>query len=422
MLEALHHYRNVVAVDFEFEFDGHDGNQPRPVCMVAKELRSGQCWRLWRGEFGSAPPFPIGPDTLFVAYYASAELGCFRALGWPMPARILDLYIEFRNFTNGLRLERGKGLVGALVFFHLDAISSHEKKMMINLILTGGPWTASQRAEIIDYCESDVIALESLLPAMLPLVDLPRALLRGRYMSAAAAIEHLGVPIDVPTLQRLREHWTDLQDELIAAIDVDYGVFDGRTFKADRFEAFLARHNIPWARLPSGVLDLSRSTFREMAKAYPTIAPLHELRHALAELRLNDLSVGADGFNRVILSAFASKTGRNQPSNSKYIFGPSVWTRGLIKPPPGYGVAVIDWSNQEFGIAAALSGDENMMDAYTSGDPYIFFGLQSGRLPPAATKDSHPHERQLLKGCVLGVHAPRRKLQVFSISNSAVWS
>ena len=190
---------------------------------------------------------------------------------------------------------------------------------------------------------------------------------------------------------------------LIAAIDADYGVFDGRTFKADRFEAFLVRRGIPWARLPSGALDLDRNTFREMAGAYPIIAPLHELRHALSELRLNDLSVGEDGRNRTILSAFRARTGRNQPSNSKFIFGPSVWLRGLIKPEPGHAVAYIDWSNQEFGIAAKLSGDRNMIDAYDSGDPYLAFGKQCGRVPPDATKESHGSERQLLKTCVLGV-------------------
>jgi DNA polymerase I len=40
---------------------------------------------------------------LFVAYYASAELGCFKALGWPMPVRILDLFVEFRCHLNGTK-------------------------------------------------------------------------------------------------------------------------------------------------------------------------------------------------------------------------------------------------------------------------------------------------------------------------------
>ena len=50
---------------------------------------------------------------------------------------------------------------------------------------------------------------------MLPQIDLPRALLRGRYMAAAAAMEHTGTPIDVATLARLREGWIGIQDDLI---------------------------------------------------------------------------------------------------------------------------------------------------------------------------------------------------------------
>jgi DNA polymerase I len=404
VLEQLsRHYRHVIAADFEFEFGGCDGNRPRPVCMVAHDLLSGQRWRIWRGDFGTAPPFPIGPDTLFVAYMASAELGCFRALGWLAPARILDLYVEFRNLTNGRYMAHGKGLLGALIAFGIDGIDAHEKEAMRDLILAGGPWTAAERADILDYCASDVVGLEKLLPAMLPHIDLPRALLRGRYMAASAAMEFNGVPIDTELLNRLREHWGDIQGELIGAIDADYHVFDGRSFRRDWFEAFLVHESIPWPRLKSGVLDLTSSTFREMAKAYPIIAPLYELRHALSALRLNALTVGDDGRNRTVLWAFASKTGRNQPSNTKYIFGPSVWIRGLIKPEPGYAIAYIDYGNQEFGIAAALSGDAKMMEAYRSGDPYLAFGRQCHYVPPDATEETHLRERGLLKICVLGV-------------------
>ena len=132
--------------------------RPRPVCMVAKELRTGKTWRVFRGEFGPVPPFPIGPDTLFVAFYASAELGCFRALGWPTPARILDLFTEFRDRTNGLPTLAGSGLVGALVYFGLDTIGAQVKDEMRDLVLGGGPWSEAQREAILDYCESDTVA------------------------------------------------------------------------------------------------------------------------------------------------------------------------------------------------------------------------------------------------------------------------
>ena len=350
-----------------------------------------------------APPYATGPDVLFVAYYASAELGCYRVLGWPMPGRTLDLFCEFRARTNGLDTPTGAGLLGALTYFGLDAMGATEKADMRELVLRGGPWTADERAAILDYCESDVAALERLLPIMLPDVDLPRALLRGRFMAAAAAMEHIGTPIDVPMLELFRQRWTDIQDQLIAEIDANYGVYEGRTFKTNRFAAWLVEKNIPWPLLESGELDLTDDTFRQQARAYPIISPLRELRSALSDLRLNDLAVGSDGRNRTILSAFRSRTGRNQPSNSKYIFGPSVWLRGVIKPPPGYGIAYIDWSQQEFGIAAALSGDAAMLAAYQSGDPYLAFAKQAGMVPQDATKATHGPKRELCKQCVLAV-------------------
>jgi DNA polymerase-1 len=397
----LDQFREIVLADFEFAIT--PGNRPAPVCLVAHELRSGRGFRFWQDQLGPAPPYATGPDVLFVAYYASAELGCYRVLGWPMPERILDLFCEFRARTNGLDTLAGNGLLGALAYFGLDAIGATEKDEMRQLALGGGPWSETERSALLDYCEGDVAALERLLPAMLPGIDLPRALLRGRYMAAAAAMEHAGTPIDVPTLELFRAHWTGIQGQLIAEIDASYGVYDGRTFKAGRFARWLAREGIPWPLLESGMLDLADDTFRQQARAYPAVSALRELRSSLSDLRLNDLAVGSDGRNRTILSAFRSRTGRNQPSNTRYIFGPSVWLRGLIKPPPGHGIAYVDWAQQEFGIAAALSGDTHMQAAYQSGDPYLAFAKQAGAVPQDATKDTHGPTRELFKQCVLGV-------------------
>lgn len=320
-----------------------------------------------------------------------------------MPSRVLDLFCEFRNHTNGLQTVAGNSLLGALAHFELDGIGGSEKDGMRRLIMSGGPWTPDQRAGILDYCQSDVDALARLLPAMAPALDLPRALVRGRYMTAVARMEHVGVPLDTDALAALRERWTDIQDRLIAAVDADYGVFEGRTFKAARFEAWLNRTGIAWPRLESGALDLSDDTFRERAKSESTVAPLRELRTALSEMRLNDLQVGADGRNRTLLSPFRARTGRNQPSNTRFIFGPSAWLRSLIQPEPGRFVAYVDWSQQEFGIAGALSGDALMLEAYESGDPYLAFAKQAGAVPQDATKKTHKAERDQFKACVLAV-------------------
>ena len=323
-----------------------------------------------------------------------------------MPARILDPFTEFRNLTNGLSRPNGSGLLGALIYFGLDTIGAGEKEDMRAMFMRGGPFSEKERKDGLDYCQTDVDGLGRLLVAMAPGIDLPRALLRGRYMAAAAAMEYSGVPLDVGLLGRLRKQWTGIQDALIGDIDIGcgYHVYESRTFKLDRFEQYLIRASIPWwAHTDTWQLSVSDDAFRPQAKAIPQIAPLRELRHAVSDMRLNDLTVGHDGRNRTILSAFASKTGRNQPSSTHYIFGPSVWLRGLVKPPPGHGIAYIDFAQQEFAIAAALSKDPAMCAAYRSGDPYLAFAELASGVPPDATKATHGPQRELFKLCALGV-------------------
>ena len=99
-----HYPGGVWLVDFEFHpANGREGNPPVPVCMVARELHSGRTLRFWQQELArlASAPFPTDETALFVAYYAPAEMGCFIALGWPMPANVLDLFIAFRRHTNG---------------------------------------------------------------------------------------------------------------------------------------------------------------------------------------------------------------------------------------------------------------------------------------------------------------------------------
>ena len=388
------------------EYTAPAGCRPLPICLVARELRSGRELRFWQDQLSEFPAAPFRTDhrALFVAYAVAAEFSVFHSLGWPAPARVLDLFVEFRAATNGLATPSGAGLLGALVYHGLPAMDGSEKKEMRDLAIRGGPFTDAERRALLDYCAEDVYALEHLLPRMLPRIDLPRALLRGRYGWAVASMEHLGTPLDVPMFEHFRSRWGHIQQALVSEVDQRYGVFDGITFKRDRFAAWLSANGIPWPRLESGQLDLQDDTFRSIANAFPAVAELRELRSSLGKMRLfDDLAIGPDGRNRTAIMPFRAKTGRNQPSNAKFIFGPSRWLRSLIKPPAGRAVAYLDYSQQEFGIAAALSGDAAMANAYRSGDPYLAFGKQAGAIPSGGTKATHAAERALFKACVLAV-------------------
>ena len=397
-------WKSIWAVDFEFA--AHRGENPRPLCVVAHDLLSGQRVRRWLTDTEEqACPYGTGPDDLFLAYYASAEIGCHLELGWPVPQRIIDLCAEFKLQTSGLDLPNGRGLVGALLYHGLNgSFDAREKKSMQELAARGGPYNSEDRLALLDYCESDVVALAKLWSVMSADIDTPRALIRGRYMASLAAVEHNGVPVDSQALGLLRANWETLKMSLIREVDAAYGVFteDGR-FSMERFEAYLGRHGIPWPRTPQGRLSLADDVFKEQTRSRPQLQSLRELRLSLSGLKLFELSVGSDSRNRTLLGAFGSKTGRNQPSNTRFIFGPATWVRHLIKPEEGRALAYIDYEQQEFAAAAALSGDKAMLAAYLSGDPYLSFARMAGAVPPDATKVSHPTQREMFKVCALAV-------------------
>ena len=50
---------------------------------------------------------------------------------------------KFRNRTNGLTTPSGSGLIGALTYFGLDTMGAVEKDELRQLVLRGGPWSAS---------------------------------------------------------------------------------------------------------------------------------------------------------------------------------------------------------------------------------------------------------------------------------------
>ena len=203
MLDRLP-FKHVVAVDFEFEFGGHDstaaagrsGERPRPVCMVARELRTGETWRIWRGQFGKQPPFPIrrtsnGIDCL-LRQGAPNSAASRHHLNWSQPKYVLDLFAEFRCRTSGL--QKGASLVVARLDSRSesDGADANAKQGMIARILAGGPWSVDDQADILRYNESDVLLLERLLPAMLPRIDLSSACAccaKALQRKAAAAIE-----------------------------------------------------------------------------------------------------------------------------------------------------------------------------------------------------------------------------------------
>jgi DNA polymerase-1 len=383
-----------------------------PVCIVAREFFSQRSIRqFFEPAQNYENPFPIGEDALFVAYAAQAEWSCFLSLGWKLPTHILDLYAEFRNEISGRTPPEGckcydPRLIGAMDYYGLDRISAAEKKEMQERIGRGHPFTAEEREAILHYCESDVACLEKLLPAMAQGIDLPYAIFRGRYTKAVARMERAGYPVDRKSYERVIRNLEPLKSRLIAGFEAKHGSSPylrnsagAHNFSFRKLEAYLTDLGLlsVWQKTPKNRLKTKEEYLREMAQQHPDLLPLANLVKAIGDLRLFGLTIGSDGRARYPVMPFKADTGRNQPKARQFLLAQSSWTRGFIQSASEEATAYIDWSAAEFAIAAALSHDPVMLDAYRSGDPYLRSAISMGFAPEGATKETHGTIRDVVK-------------------------
>ena len=400
---ALPSHPEIWCVDTEYRPPRYpkEGDPVQPVCWCGLEAHTGREVQIWLadGDWPEAPPY--GPDALVVAFAAAAEAGCYSSLGWPRPARVLDLMPEANLPTCGPQAPR-LGLLACLRARGLAGMAAAVIHDMLDRILKGPPFLEEERAQILQYCLEDCHQTALLLDAVA--VDLPRALVRGRYAWHCGEIAHRGIPIDAGTYGQIQDHWPTIRAQLIKKVNSAYGFpYDelGR-YRSARFAAWLEENKIPWPLRPDGKPRLTEETFTDLAKSRPELRELADLRAVLGQMRAFSLPLGVDGRARADLLPMFTKTGRNAPGGG-FIFVASAWLRSLIKPEPGRALAYIDYSSEEILIAAALARDPALTAAYMDGDPYCYFGRLAGIIPRDGTKHSHPDERAACKQAMLSV-------------------
>jgi hypothetical protein len=276
-------FTRVVIIDFEYEIK--DGDLPRPLCMVVHELdhrlRHVRTLRWWRDDFGSHPPFDIGPDTLIVAYSAWAELTCFLVLGWPFPRYVLDLHTAYLASSNVLapwdseeqqeHKKPRKRLSDACRAYGIVGWESVDKEEIAKDIGEGN-WRKWGREVVLAYCEEDVAMTAKLLKAALrgnphfEPINVPLVIRWSEYSAKAIArIQARGIPIDMRLWTLVQENKDAVIAALVRKLDPSFGgpcpiyTLDGDWSYA-RFERWLSHVGaVAWPKLESGRLK-SRAT------------------------------------------------------------------------------------------------------------------------------------------------------------------
>ena len=424
----MSNFKTIVVCDFEYEIA--DGDLPNVLCMVAQEmdenLRTLRTIKLWRGEFRAAPPFDIGPDALFVAYSAWAEMTCFKVLGWKFPVHIFDQHTAYLAATNILRpyvsdevrKKERKRLPDACRAYGIEGWERINKDDIAETI-GAGAWPGRYSPQgIVDYCAEDVRMSVSLLRAQLrgngkqfPPADVPRILHWSNYSAKCVAlIQARGMPIDMALWNLVQENKAAVVDALLRRYDPSYGddeqiyTPEGEWSRA-RIERWLVRSGIPaWPRLDSGELDLDKDAFKLMSHI-PAIARLHALRDSLGVITKARLPIGKDGRNRPSLFPFGTATGRN--AHAKSLFNAHAAMRSFMVFPRDSIGAYLDWRSQEVAIAAADYGDRQLIADYLAGDINHALALMCGitsEADPIKWKKENPEQRNRMKALQFGIN------------------
>lgn len=335
--------------------------------------------------------------------------------------------------------EVGGGLADCIYRLFGDKVNTAHKDYMRDLIINPDKraYTDEETQCIIAYCTSDVPYLPRIWQQLL--TDFKRLmrvdaktlhewmLRRAEYVIDCAKMESLGIPLDKEKSLNLRANVADAKDTIITNLVREHYPFYQRERKLgvwhwidkyDNFEKFVRDRGL-WDVWPQGYNKQKRKDSwviikdengkeigkkkrlcreNDTLKKYDGIPELYAYRRARKNLRhlnwFNDNteakskkdileSIGSDFHMRPFYGFYGTQTGRNAPPASSFIFAMSAWLRCLVRPPEGKVIIAIDYASQEFAIAAVLSGDKNMIEAYRSGDPYLYFAIKAGGVSKA---------------------------------------
>jgi DNA polymerase I-like protein with 3'-5' exonuclease and polymerase domains len=337
----------------------------------------------------------------------------------------------------------------ACTYKHLGIIEDLAKKNRLReMIVNSESFTKEQEQEILEYCGGDITNLSLILSNVLYLYQhiLPtkkfsrqslfeEIVYRGRAAARIAVVECTGIPVDVERVHNLAKNVPHILKECSEEINTlfpDPKIFTWNK-KENRYSKIMVNiyhyiDNSPlkdtWPKTETGKYSLKDEDLSKLFNFkhdYPEDNFFAQLiRYTRLQKSLKGLSyrkpgdtsldtncffdyLGSDGRVRPYLNPYGAQTSRYQPKATGFPFLLPSWVRSVVYPKAGRSIVSIDYGQQEFLIGGLLANDEDMIQAYISGDPYIYLAKKAGAIPPDGTKKTHGKERNLFKQVTLSV-------------------
>lgn len=176
-------------------------------------------------------------------------------------------------------------------------------------------------------------------------------------------------------------------------------------FLASIIEQYAKETGIDWPKTKTGKYDTGKKVLARYAAGENIIKQLERHNGQMSTLKTYSPNknghveardyVGSDYHQRPSFGPLGTQTARNAAKAKSYCFLGPHWLRAMVDPPEGKAIVELDYGSEEVFIAAALSGDENMMKAYASNDVYMYYAQLTGMYPadlPIPTEEERGEE------------------------------
>ena len=383
------------------------------------------------------------------------------------PFKAIDLYLEYRCLTNhwedyayGQQLINGKVVkttppplykeideeddekhhkpehsLASCTFKLLNKIIDTEEKKDVRDIIIYERDIEAHRERILAYCLSDILNLRDIFRAIGQAhlkagytfnEFIGYALCRGEYAVCAARLTRSGYPVNMEKIRKFSGSVTEILAEAAKdVLEVSEIPLFRKNVKTKTYSMHIAAirdlilttpYATKWMRTDKDQLSYSRKAFDKWYSKETPGAIGAFIRYLSLKQSLNGFLpsngkktkkftdfLGTDDRVRYFQGIYGSQSSRSQPGASGFIPLKAYWMRNFIEAPAGRAIAGIDYASQEFLLAAVLSQDKAMIDAYASGDIYLAFAKLARLCPSDATKTSHKAVRDACKALVLGM-------------------
>ena len=318
------------------------------------------------------------------------------------------------------------------------------KQKMRDMILHNKDYTLEQQAQILSYGAGDIKDLVAIYHAQIKeyfkLLDKKNMellheeqLYRGNTVARAALIASTGYPVNRKKVTKFTQNIPNIIKDIQEDINAQFPEMEVFYWnkKENRYslntkavKAWIDKsiYKNLWDKTPTESYSLSLDSWERhfsFRHDFPRDNfPAQFLRYKKVEKSLNGFKpksvtaknketffsyYGDDDRAHPYLNAYGAQSARYQPKALGFIHLKAAWMRALVEPRPGRAIASIDYGSEEFLISALLSGDKNMLEAYRSGDVYLYFAKLAGAVPWDGTKAQYKKERDAFKATTLGI-------------------